>query len=205
MRGCPPTQLAPFTAICTQQQITWSFQEIINKVRRTVSDDYVLFGVVSTFEGGKLLQFPVLAEVESWRTLSTLLLYNLRPTGVFNFVELSGRWSAVAGTLAGCLLGLERKKNTMFRIKMGTLCRSMPWHHFWSQKVRRQCLPDGKHNRRDKIQRPKRKKAILLIRCRGHTHSGKHFIGEIFGYTHQCQMSHQYFCSAFLEEKDYTF
>lgn len=96
--------------ICTQQQITWSFQEIINKVRRTVSDDCVLFGVVSTFEGGKLLQFPVLAEVESWRTLSTLLLYNLRSTWVLNFVELSGRWSAVAGTLAGCLLGLERKK-----------------------------------------------------------------------------------------------
>ncbi len=113
MRGCPPTQLAPFTAICTQQQITWSFQEIINKVRRTVSDDYVLFRVVSTFEGGKLLQFPVLGEVESWRTLSTLLLYNLRPTWVLNFVELSGRWSAVAGTLAGCLLGLEKKKHNV--------------------------------------------------------------------------------------------
>ncbi len=58
---------------------------------------------------------------------------------------------------------------------------------------------------KEKIQRPKRKKAILLFRCRGHTHSGKHFIGEIFGYNHQCQMSHQYFCSAFSEEKDYTF
>lgn len=199
--------------ICTQQQIAWSFQEIINKVRRTVSDDYVLFGVVSTFEGGKLLQFPVLAEVESWRTLSTLLLHNLRPTWVLNFVELSGRWSAVAGTLAGCLLGLRKKTKkkqwlamvSINRIKMGTLCSSMPWHHFWSQKVRLQCLPDGKHNKREKIQRPKREKAILLFRCRGHTHSGKHFNGEIFGYTHQCQMSHQYFCSAFSEEKDYTF
>lgn len=118
-------------------------------------------------------------------------------------------WVGGGVLLLGRLLAVcwawREKNTTMFRIKMGTLCRSMPWHHFWSQKVSRQCLPDGKHNRRDKIQRPKRKKAILLIRCRGHTHSGKHFIGEIFGYTHQCQMSHRYFCSAFLEEKDYTF
>lgn len=126
------TQLAPFTVICTQQQITWSFQEIINKVRITVRGLCPVWSC-STFYGGKLLQFPVPAEVESWRTLSTLLLYNLRPTWVLNFVELSGRWSAVAGTLAGCLLGLEKKQtNTMFRIKMGTLCRSMPWHHFCS-------------------------------------------------------------------------
>ncbi len=132
MRGCPPTQLAPFTAICTQQQITWSFQEIINKVRRTVSDDYVLFRVVSTFEGGKLLQFPVLGEVESWRTLSTLLLYNLRPTRVLNFVELSGRWSAVAGTLAGCLLGLERKKKQCSESKCAhyaVLCHGTTFGH----------------------------------------------------------------------------
>ncbi len=79
-------------------------------------------------------------------------------------------WVGGGVLLLGRLLAVcwawREKTPQMFRIKMGTLCRSMPWHHFWSQKDRLQCLPDDKHNRRDKIQRQQRKKAILLIRCR---------------------------------------
>lgn len=141
MRGCPPTVNTISTIHC--DMYTTTDHLIISKKSSTKKEKrwlfvYVLFGVVSTFEGGKLLQFPVLAEVESWWTLSTLLLYNLWPTWVLNFVELSGRWSAVARTLAGCLLGLG--KNTVFRIKMGTLYHSMQLHHYWLQKVRLQCL-----------------------------------------------------------------
>lgn len=188
--------------ICTQQQIIWSFPRNLQHWIRTVFG-YVLLGVVSTFDGGKLLQFPVLAEVESWWTLSTLLLYNLWPTWVLNFVELSGRWSAVARTLAGCLLGLGKK----------TQCSESKWAHYpilcnfttfghrrsassafsWKTQSKKQ------NNATDK------KKAILLVRGRGNTHSGEHFIGETFGYTHQGEKSHQYFWSASSEEKDFEF
>lgn len=60
-----------------------------------------------TFEGRKLLQLSVLGEVESWRTLATLLLDDLGTARVFDLVELSGWWGAVAGTLAGSLLLLR--------------------------------------------------------------------------------------------------
>lgn len=57
-----------------------------------------------TFKRRKLLQLTVLAEVKARRALSALFLDNLWTTRILDFVELSWRWSAVAGTLAGCLL-----------------------------------------------------------------------------------------------------
>lgn len=57
-----------------------------------------------TFKGRKLLQLTVLAEVKARGALAALFLDNLWSTWVLDFVELSWRWSAVARTLAGCLL-----------------------------------------------------------------------------------------------------
>lgn len=164
---------------------------------------YVLLGVVSTFDGGKLLQFPVLAEVESWWTLSALLLYNLWPTWVLNFVELSGRWSAVARTLAGCLLGLGKKHNV--QNQNGHI---IPFYAISTLLVAEGQTPvpsHGKHKSKKQNNATNKKKAILLVRGRGNTHYGEHFIGETFGYTHQSEKSHQYFWSASSEEKDFEF
>lgn len=55
----------------------------------------------STFQGRKLLQLPVLAEVEAGGALPSLLLDNLGPPWVLDFAELCGGRRAVARTLVG--------------------------------------------------------------------------------------------------------
>lgn len=55
----------------------------------------------STFQGRKLLQLPVLAEIEPGGALPSLLLDNLGSPRVLDFAELRWGWRAIAGTLVG--------------------------------------------------------------------------------------------------------